>query len=81
MIPAQHQCKVKDWLLSNIMHIGYNICVNVVMCLPHKTILCWTMQAGELVQQLAGMQLQDPASSAGGPDNQQPACQLFRHMT
>ncbi|KAL0036166.1 hypothetical protein WJX79_006566 [Trebouxia sp. C0005] len=36
-------------------------------------------QAGELMQQLAGMQLQDPASSAGGPDNQQPACQLFRY--
>ncbi len=51
------------------------------MLLPHKGILCWTLQAGELVQQLAGMQLQEAASSVGAPDNQQPACQLFRHVT
>ena len=57
-------------------------CSSVIcMLLPHKSISCRTMQAGELLQQLAGMQLQDSALSAGGPDNQQPGCQLFRHAT
>ncbi len=51
------------------------------MLLSYTSIWRCTMQAGELVQQLAGMQLQEAASSAGGPDNQQPACQLFRHAT
>ena len=83
MHPAHHQCRVKDWSLNNACGVQCLCKCRSVMCmlLPHKGILCGTMQAGELVQQLTGMQLQEPASSAGGPHTQQPACQLFRHGT
>ena len=29
MLPVQRQCKVKEWLLSSVMHVGYNVYVNV----------------------------------------------------
>ncbi len=50
------------------------------MLLSYTSIWRQTMQAGELVQQLAGMQLQESASFSGASDNQQPVCQLFRHV-
>lgn len=31
MLPAQHQCKVKNCLLSSITHVGYSIDVNVAL--------------------------------------------------